>query len=165
MDIVQNFHAVDYGRIGKMYCIPFQTEIEVLVTDEEVTEDYIEKCANALNHLSQELMDTICKGAKAYCLKFMEIVDDDFEEMSIPVDESTSFREMLKCFSVMELIVPEPEDETKIGYQLFCCCDWEIEHGMEIDILENKVVYLSAFNGFSPWMEYDEGEWNFVNGI
>ena len=165
MSMIYDLQDKGYGRVGKMHCIPFQKEIQVFLRDDEVTEEYAEKCADALNHMSQELIDTICKGAKAYCLKFMEIVDDDFKEMSIPVDESTSFREMLKCFSVMELVILEPKDKTKIGYQLFCCCDWEIEHGMEIDILENKVVYLSAFNGFSPWRKYDNGEWNFVNGI
>lgn len=134
--------------------------------DEEVSIEYAQKCAEHFNNLSSEMVETICRGAKAYCLDFMEIASGDWdEELTIPVTAETPAMEMLKCFSPTLLIIEEPDDENRIGYQLECSCDWEIEHGMEIDILENKVVYLSSFNDYSPWLEYDNGEYNYINQI
>ena len=113
------------------------------------------------------MLDTICRGAKAYCLDLMEIAESDWdEELTIPVTVDTPQMEMLKCFKPTTFIVEEPEDKNKIGYQLECCCDWEIEHGMEIDILDDKVVYLSSFNGYSPWTEFDDDDsFNYINQI
>ena len=155
-----------YGIEGKIYSEIFGTEMEVRI-DEECSIEYAQKCAEHFNNLSGEMIETICKGAKAYCLDFMEIAGGDWdEELTIPVNSETPPLEMLKCFRPQMLVIEEPEDENKIGYQLECNCDWEIKHGMEIDILGNKVVYLSSFNGYSPWLEYDdEDESNYINKI
>ncbi|MDE5835354.1 MAG: hypothetical protein K2H26_07535, partial [Ruminococcus sp.] len=118
------------------------------------------------NNLSGEMVETICKCAKAYCLDFMELTYGDWdEELTIPVNSETPPLEMLKCFRPTTLIIEEPEDLNKIGYHLECSCEWEIEHGMEIDILDNKVVYLSSCSGYSPWYEYDDDESNYINKI
>lgn len=154
-----------YGVEGKIYSEIFNTEIDVMI-DDEVSIEYAQKCAEHFNKLSPEIIETICKGAKAYCLDFMEIADEDWDEyLTIPVTAETHPLDMLKCFKPTVLIIKKPKDENKIGYQLECRCDWEIEHGMEIDILDNKVVYLSSFNGRSPWHEYDTDKYNFINKI
>ena len=85
--------------------------------------------------------------------------------MKISVTAETPALEMLKCFRPQMLVIKKPKDENRIGYQLECRCDWEIEHGMEIDILDNKVMYLSSFNAYSPWLEYDTDESNYINQI
>ncbi|MDE6425882.1 MAG: hypothetical protein K2K89_07075 [Ruminococcus sp.] len=152
--------------INKLYSEIFHTEIEVSIYD-EVSIEYAQKCVEHFRNLSPEMLETICKGAKAYCLDLMDITGGELaEDLTIPVTAETQPFEMLKCFKPISLIIEEPEDENKTGYQLECCCDWEIEHGMEIDILDNKVVYLSSFNGYSPWLEYDdEDESNYINKI
>ena len=155
-----------YGIEGKMYSEIFSTEIEVRI-DEKCSIEYAQKCAEHFNNLSSEIVETICKGAKAYCLDLMDITGGELaEDLTIPVNSETPPLEMLKCFRPQMLVIEEPEDENKIDYQLECSCDWEIEHGMEIDILDDKVVYLSSFNGYSPWLEYDdEDESNYINKI
>ena len=154
-----------YGIEGKIYSEIFHTEMEVMI-DEEVNIEYAQKCAEHFNSLNSELVETICKGAKAYCLDFMEIASGDWdEELTIPVTSETPPLEILKCFRPQMLVIEKPDDENRIGYQLSCCCDWEIEHGMEIDILDNKVVYLSSFNGYSPWRKYVIDEYNYINKI
>ena len=60
------------------------------------------------------------------------------------------------------MVVESPQDSARIGYQLECSCDWEEEHGMEIDILDNKLVYLSSYNGESPWDDHSDEEWNYA---
>lgn len=163
--MITDIKKTEIGIEGKLYSEVFNTEIDVMI-DEEASIEYAQKCAEHFNSLNSELVETICRGAKAYCLDFMEIADGDWdEELTIPVTAETPAPEMLKCFKPTLLIVEKPNDENIIGYQLECCCDWEIEHGMEIDILDNKVVYLSSFNAYSPWLEYDTSEYNYINQI
>lgn len=155
----------DFGTEGKLFSEIFNTEIEVRIK-EGASIEYAQKCAGHFNNLSPEMLLTICKGAKAYCLDFMEIAGEDWDEyLTIPVNADTPPLDMLKYFRPQWLVIEKPEDENKIGYQLECSCDWEIEHGMEIDILDNKVVYLSLFSGYSPWYEYDNDEFNYINQI
>lgn len=33
---------------------------------------------------------------------------------------------------------------------------------MEIDILDNTLVYLSSFNGNSPWDDHSDEFWNYA---
>ncbi len=139
--------------------------MEVMIK-EGASIEYAQKCAEHFNSLNSKLVETICKGAKAYCLDFMEEVGGDvYEKMKISVTAETPALEMLKCFRPQMLIIEEPKDKNRIGYQLECRCDWEIEHGMEIDIIDNNVVYLSSFNDYSPWREYVTGEYNYINQI
>ena len=41
-------------------------------------------------------------------------------------------------------------------------CDREEKHGIEIDILDGKLVYLSEYGGESPWEDHSDEEWNFA---
>lgn len=163
--MITDIRKTELGIEGKLYSKVFNTEIEVMI-DEEASIEYAQKCAEHFNNLSSEMIETICRGAKAYCLDFMEIASGDWdEELTIPVTAETPALEMLKCFKPTLLIIEKPDDENKTGYQLECSCDWETEHDMEIDILDNKVMYLSSFNAYSPWLEYDADESNYINQI
>lgn len=88
-----------------------------------------------------------------------EVGGDVYGKMKISVTAETLALEMLKCFRPQMLVIKKPDDENKIGYQLECNCDWEI------DILDNKVVYLSSYNGYSPWRKYVTDEYNYINQI
>ncbi len=154
-DFIENF---------KFFSEIFNTEME-FSADDEVSIEYAQKCIEHFQNLSPAMLEIICKGAKAYCLDFLDMDIDVYgKDMTIPVNADTPPLEMLKCFRPTDLYVQEPEDLNKIGYQIGCDCDWEIEHGMEIDILDDKVLYLSLFNGYSPWLEYeDDDDENYIN--
>ena len=157
----------NFGREGTVFFKLYNKDIDISL-DDGVTDEYAEKCVEAMNNMPGETIDVICRAAKAYCLKYKELLtDDDFNEfMTIPFTSETPAKEILKCFGITGLAVEIPKDDTKIGYQLGGWCDWDIEHGIEIDILDDKVVFLSSFDGCSPWREYnDTDEWNFVNFI
>lgn len=159
-DIKQDY----YGIQGKIYSEIFCADMEVIIDGASI--EYAQKCVRHFNSLDNNLVETICRGAKAYCLDFMEIAGGDwYKEMTIPVTPETPLPEMLKCFRPQVLIIEKPDDDNKIGYQIECSCDWDIEHGMEIDILDNKVIYLSSFNGYSPWYEYNNEKSNYINQI
>ena len=67
-------------REGKVYCKLWDTEIDVALYDEEVTIEYAEKCAEAMNSMSDELIDAICRAAKKFCIEFMDEISDEWRE-------------------------------------------------------------------------------------
>ena len=153
---------------GKVYFRLMDEYISVDIYEDNVPLDYVEKCAIAINEMPDELIDTICRAARIYYAEFMDAVDTSWREeieKSAPVAENTPLRDILKYFSLNELVVGPPQDPSKIGYQLSGNCDWEIEHGIEIDILDGKLVYLGAFSGESPWDDHSNENWNFAAHI
>ena len=51
---------------------------------------------------------------------------------------------MLKCFEAGTLVIDVPQDPSEIGYSLSGNCDWEEEHGKEIAVLDDRLVYLGG---------------------
>lgn len=51
-------------REGKVYCKICDKEIDVDLYDEDVTIEYAEKCAEAMNSMSDELIDAICHARR-----------------------------------------------------------------------------------------------------
>ena len=101
-------------------------------------------------------------------LDFLDAVggaEENGIELTVQVDENTPPLEMLNCFDVGALIVDTPKDSSRTGYQLSGNCDWEEEHGIEIVILDNKLVYLGEFNGESPWSDHSGESWNAAASI
>lgn len=138
---------------GRAYCKLSGTDIDVDLYDDAPIE-YAEKCVEAMNSMPDELIDEICRAAKKYCLEFLDEIGGaelNEIELTVPVDEDTPPAEILKCIEIGSLIVEVPKDPSRIGYQLSGNCDWEEEHGIEIVILDDKLVYLGEFSGVSPW--------------
>ncbi len=164
---IKDLHDTEYGPEGKMRWDLFDEEISVSL-DENVDISYAEKCAEALNSLPEETVRDIWEAAKRYCLYFIDLCGDEWDEyneMTIKVTEETPAEEIKSQIYPSFLIVDEPEDE-RIGLHLECNCSWEAEHGLEITILDNKLVYLGAFEGQGAWGKFDpDDEWNFVNGV
>ncbi|MBE6117790.1 MAG: hypothetical protein IIY52_03415 [Solobacterium sp.] len=155
-------------REGRVYCRPWNTEIKVMLYEEETTVEYAEKCAEAMNNMPEALIDAICRAARLFCTEFCDEISDDWREelnLTVPVDENTPPEEMMKCFRPTVLIVEPPKDPSRTGYQLECTCDWEEEHGMEIDILDDRLVFLSEFTGDSPWADHTGQSWNYADRI
>ena len=165
--VIRDLQVKALGKVGtyiegKVYCRLWDTEIDVDLYD-DVPLDYVEKCAEAMNAMPDELVDAICRAAKKYCLEFLDAVGGAAEngiDLTVPVDENTPPREMLKCFAAGSLIVDLPEDPERIGYQLSGNCDWEEEHGIEVVILDDRLVYLGEYTGESPWTDHSEESWN-----
>ncbi len=152
---------------GSVYCKLWDKEIDVDVYD-DVSLDYVEKCAESMNSMPDTLVDAICRAAKKYCLDFLDAIggaEENDIELTVPVDENTQPIEMLKCFDAGTLLVDPPMDPSKAGYHLSGNCDWEEEHGIEIVILDDKLVYLGEFSDESPWIDHSNQSWNSAAGI
>ena len=109
----------------------------------------------------------ICRAAKGYCLEFLDEISEDWRNeilsrLHVPVDANTAPQEMLKCFEIGTLSVEPPKDPSRNGYQLSGNCDWEEEHGIEIVILDGRLVYLGEYSGESPWSVQGDESWNYA---
>ena len=165
--VIKDLQVKALGKVdtyigGRAYCKLSGTDIEVDLYD-DVPIEYAEKCVEAMNAMPEELIDDICCAAKRYCLEFLDAVggaEANDIELRIPVDENTEPREMLKCFDIGAMVVTVPKDPSRVGYQLSGNCDWEDEHGIEIAILDDRLVYLGEFADESPWTDHSEESWN-----
>lgn len=163
--MIKDLHKTEYGVEGKAPFKLFDCEIDVMI-DDDCTVEYAEKCVEAMNDLPEDAVAIICKAAKKYCMWFIEEVGECInDELTVPIYADTPAREILNNITPSMLIVETPKDSS-IGYHIECGCDWEIEHGLEITIKDNKVLYVGDFGDNGAWDKYPENnEWNFVNLI
>lgn len=165
--MITDIHKGDYGVEGKMRWELFDEEISVGIGD-NVDIAYAEKCAEALNGLPEETVNAIWEAAKKYCLFFIDLCGDEWDEwneMSLNVTKKTPAEKIKSEIFPSCLIIDEPEDG-RIGFHIECNCSWESEHGLEITILDGKLVYLGAFESRGAWDEFaPNDEWNFVNNV
>ncbi len=165
--MITDIEEGEYGLEGFTYWKLFDEEIDVTI-EEDVDIAYAERCAEALNNLSAETVNAIWEAAKRYCLYFMDLVGTDgneFDNMGVKVTEDTPAEEIKSEIFPSVFIVNKPEDE-RVGFHLECNCSWEPEHGLEITILDGKLVYLGAFESCGAWDKFNpDDEWNFVNAI
>ena len=162
----------DHTSIVLSAGLPVQDELHTYIygiMKETQEPDKLGLLEEFLIKMDDELIDAICRAAKQFCIEFMDEISDEWREeieqkMTVQVNEDTPPQEMLKCF-YCALIVDAPEDSSRIGYQLSGNCDWEEEHGIEIDILDGKLVYLSEYSGQSPWDDHSDEEWNYAAHI
>lgn len=136
-------------------------EMELLV-DPNVSEDYVEKCVEHFENLSDELMDEICEALCRYCEEVRDDAEDVFGDLGIP--ETVTGREILEYCRPSSLIVEEPKSVDIIGYSIAGNCDWEPEHGLQIIIRDNRLLFVSSFDGMAIWYDDDSyhKEWNYA---
>lgn len=163
--MITDIHRGEYGIKGKTRWELLDTEIEVGI-DDGVSIEYAEKCAEALNSLSDDTVKSIFEAAKRYCLYFIDLCGDewdDWNEMNFKVTKKTPAEKLKSEITPTSLIVNVPEDE-RIGFHIGGSCTWDDEHGIEITILDGKLVYLGEFQGRDAWSSFKlDDEWNFVN--
>lgn len=165
--MITDIHKDENGIEGKTRWELFDKEISVGI-DDNVDIAYAEKCAEELNSLPKETVNAIWEAAKKYCLYFIDLCGDEWDEwneMSFKVTKKTPAEKIKSEIFPSCLIINEPEDD-RVGFHIECNCSWEPEHGLEITILDGKLVYLGAFEGQGAWGKFPpDNEWNFVNNV
>jgi len=151
-----------YFDKGTMYCPMFGKEIEVSIENEtEVGFDltpYAEKCAAHLTNLSDEFIDKICERVSAYHQYMLEEWNEEFvKEINEKVPPTVSGRAILDYITEPRLVV-ECAKGDGIGYSINGYCEWEPEHGIEIIILDDKLLYVGMTDCLGAWASDDEYE-------
>ncbi|MBO0991836.1 DUF6985 domain-containing protein [Bacillus sp. SD088] len=94
--------------------------------------------------LHNELIDQIYQAAIAYCEDFC----DDVGLEPPKIDKTT---DILNYIEPTGFIIDKPKDPHISIIHLEGDCEWEVEHGIEIIIRENQLLYLSSFNSMGAW--------------
>ncbi len=155
----------EYFYNGTMYCPMFGKEITVSIENEEEAgfdvKPYAEKCAAHLTNLSDEFIDKICERVSAYQQFMLEEWNEEFvEEINEKVPPTVSGRAILDYITKPMLVVESAKGDG-IGYAIHGYCEWEPEHGIEIIILDDKLLYVGMTSCLGAWADDDEYEVDF----
>ena len=82
---------------------------------------------------------------------------ESFAEINEKVPCDISGRDILKYVENPTIYIFPPEGDG-IGYVIEGNCEWEPEHGIDIIMLDNKVMDVGPGEGLSPWSDDDEYE-------
>lgn len=127
---------------GKAHLDLFDTDIDVLIHN-DVDEQYAESCIEHINNLSPSLKNYLTERLYKY-YDFIRRECDDVEDIS--------FDDILKHVYPLNISIEKPE-EPLIAYSIECGCDWEEEHGAEIIIKDNEILFVGEFVGLGPWAD------------
>ena len=158
---------------GKYFSERFQCELDVSAEiNENISEEYVQRCVDAVEGFSDAMLDEICEAAKRYCLAFIRVEKDaqgDEYQVSEPyqsVTKDTPARELLHLVSFHSLVIDEIENEDLLYFRLSGGCDWEIEYGIEADFLDNQLFYLGSFEHVEADDDYYSSgkgmQWNYA---
>lgn len=155
----------------KFYCRQLDCEIEV-EADDGVSTEYIRRCSDMIENMSDTLRDEICEAAKRFCLAFLanekDAVGDGFQptEPYHRITKDTPARELLALVQLDRMMIGEPADERQLYFRLSGSCDWEIEHGIEADVLDGQLFYLGDYEGVDADSDYYRTgtgrQWNYA---
>lgn len=167
MGLIKNIVTEDECFLkGNVFVPLFDCEAEVWI-ENSVDMAYAEKCAEHLVNLDDKMIDAFCDMAIKYC-KFMieewgdfsDIYGDISNDINKCIPEDIVRRDILKYISRPHLYVFPPEkDET--GYNVECDCVWEPEHGLDLIIRGDRVLYVGQSEGLGAWADDEEYEWDY----
>lgn len=145
--MIKNVKQTEYGNLeGQVWNELFQTDMEVAISSEAKLA-YAERCAEYFSNMPEEVVDRLCK----YCIRYCEEMRRLYDEGEIDVPEGVAGREILSYIRPNILIIDEKCDENIIEFHVECGCAWEFEHGLEITIKDNKILYVGSYDGMPPY--------------
>ena len=159
-DICESDECYLSGRLN----VPlFGGDIEVMIEREPAVDPaYAEKCAEHLANLSDEMIDEFCRRAVRYCNymreewgDFADIYPDIKEGIDTNIPEDVSGRDILKYIFDPVLFISAPEGDGT-GYAVEAGCVWEPEHGLDLIIRDDRVLYVADPVGLSAWEDEEE---------
>ncbi len=145
----------DMFNVGVIESKLFNEEIEVWI-ENTVEMDYAEKCVEHFQSLKDKVIDKICERTSDYHMFMLDEWDEDFvDEINEKVPSDVSGRDILKYIENPKVFILPPEGDG-IGYVVEGDCAWEPEHGIDIILLDDKVVDVGPAEDLSPWDDEDE---------
>lgn len=145
----------DIFLCGKLDSTLFGKVIDVFI-DRDADMEYAEKCAENLINLSSEMIDKICERTSAFHQYMLEEWNEDFvAEINEKVPCDVTGREILKYIEEPAMYIFAPKGDG-IGYIIEGLCPWEPEHGIDIIIRDDRLLYVGTPEGYTPWSDEDE---------
>ena len=138
-------HDKDYGFVSRIFDRP------VSVSALNVSGDYVKKCIDFFQSMSDEQIDRLADNAMAYYLEIRECSGDTVSKMP----ETLNGREILDWVYPKVMWIGNDEGrEGPVEFIVECDCEWEPEHGMEIVAFSEEIIHVGAYDGdLDYWKE------------
>ena len=145
----------DCFNVGYIESKLFNQRMEVWI-ENTVEVDYVQKCIESFEALNDDVIDKICERASDYHKFMLEEWNEEFvAEINEKVPNNVTGRDILKYIEEPKIFIFPPKG-AGVGYVIEGNCEWEPEHGIDIIILDNKVMDVGPAEGLSPWSDDDE---------
>jgi hypothetical protein len=156
MELLKNINESSDSRIeGEVWFELYNLYIR-FVTRDSADIDYVRRCANYMNNLSDAIVNSLCKSSIKYCNSFLGRVKE-------PEKRFKNIRDVLELVYPGTLLVPDPEKDEEPLLHMELNCEWEVEHGMEWIVRGKRVLYVGSFNGLDPWADFSKKQsWNYA---
>lgn len=152
---IHDVKAARWGLDGMVHVPLFSRDVGVMI-EEEGALPFAQKCADYLNSLPDGVIDDLCAASIRYCNAFRDLLGEPRQQFENP-------RAVLHMVRPSVLIVPVVPEDTDPFVHMELNCDWEIEHGMEWIIREDKPMYVGPFNSEDPMGDFTTKDaWNFA---
>ena len=147
----------EYGFVATL----FHRKISVSAIN--VSKEYVERCIEFFQTLNEAEIRALTEGAIQYCNEMRELYS--FEEANIDIPESITGKEILEYIYPCTMYIgtdmdtpiggdadmykggEEKGDPEKIEFIVECDCEWEEEHGLEIVVIDNRIVHIGSYEG------------------
>ena len=135
---MNNFPVRDDVFEALLFLSPLNCQLNVSFMQERDAPRPTARQLLALEHF-QALPATLATAIQSHALKYCERIDDIvcLEEEGITIGRGNIARH----YRLRELVIPPLADTTADFFLLTADCDWEPEHGMQIILDGNEILY------------------------
>lgn len=149
MELIKNIKEYEFDdsqMAGSVY-FKFIGDYIDLRFDKDIPMDYVERTAEKLNTVTEEIMNTLFERSIIYCRSNLE--EYKFLKRKIRLDKLEKPSDIMKYMEIIGLIVNLPQDMSQVAINLEGSCRWEEEDGIQWLIRDDTVVYVG------PWADID----------
>ena len=93
------------------------------------------------------MVDRLC----AYCLRYCDALRNFFDEDEFEIPTGINGRDILSYITPSLLMAETHPNTDGIAFHVECGCAWEVEHGLEITISGERILYVGPYEGISPY--------------
>ena len=157
MSLIKNLKLQDSGEhTGIAYINLFDSDIRITI-EKETSVEYADTCISHLNKMTDDMRGSLLEKITRYCKFIIDECDldinyyqDVFGLCLKEASNSINYSAILKHVKPSEIVIEKPEQPIP-AYSIYCNCDWEPEHGLEIIIKGDNILYVSETAVLGPW--------------
>lgn len=141
--MIRNIKEFDYGIVEGVTDSSKWGKDILLICDEKDEFPYAEKCLEYFDNLPKEVENRLKKYLYRYFKDYKQYLDEG--ELSELNEEN-----IFDYIGLKSIIVDKKCRQDIIEFHIEGSCDWEIEHGLEITISDDKILYVGPFEDNAP---------------
>lgn len=117
---------------------------KISVSADNVSEAYVQKCIDFFQNMDEKKVSSLVKQANDYYREISTI--SDLSNVKMPKD--VEGKDILNWIYPKVMWIGNDEGQPKkMEFILECECEWEPEHGLEIDVYDRKIIYVGSYDG------------------